>query len=405
KRDIRGKMDKGEYPSMAPLGYINLDSEGRIAGKAFDSAKQKYFMELADQRPLQRVEIDPVVGPMVKQLFNWVAYSNLSLEETRQRAIDEGLRGQRSQAKVAKSTIQGILTNPFYYGLMQFAGETAVGNHEPIVDKDLFDAVQEVLKQHSRPRKKNSHKKFLRGLIECGECGCAITTERQKGWLYYRCTKKKAKCHQAYIRSEILEARLSEAINEVILPQDFIDWAKRNLVDVHLQESQELEIRRKGLQMELNTTKNQLANLLTLKISAGNADGSLLSDQEYREQKNKLQDAELKIQNKIGDLNQQERNWLKDCELYFEFNNRLQEKFIEGSVEQQRIILNLIGSNIILRDGNVAIIHKEPYSYAYELNRTLSKRLEPQKKPVSTGETGFFYDDCTVWRSRPDSNR
>jgi site-specific DNA recombinase len=97
KRDIRGKMEKGEYPSMAPLGYINLDNEGRIAGKSYDAAKQKYFMELAETRPLERVEIDPVVGPLVKKLFHWVAFSHLSLKEARDKGFEAGLRGQRNR--------------------------------------------------------------------------------------------------------------------------------------------------------------------------------------------------------------------------------------------------------------------------------------------------------------------
>ncbi|MBU1728288.1 recombinase family protein, partial [Patescibacteria group bacterium] len=40
KRDIQAKADKGEFPGKAPLGYVNIDKEGRIAGMKYDSKKQ-----------------------------------------------------------------------------------------------------------------------------------------------------------------------------------------------------------------------------------------------------------------------------------------------------------------------------------------------------------------------------
>ncbi|MHB8562677.1 MAG: recombinase zinc ribbon domain-containing protein [Acidiferrobacteraceae bacterium] len=35
------------------------------------------------------------------------------------------------------------------------------------------------------------------GLVRCGECGGAITAERQRGHHYYRCAKKLGPCHAA----------------------------------------------------------------------------------------------------------------------------------------------------------------------------------------------------------------
>ena len=48
------------------------------------------------------------------------------------------------------------------------------------------------------------------GLYVCGDCGGAITGEKQKGHHYYRCTKKKGCCSLKCIREEVFADELSE---------------------------------------------------------------------------------------------------------------------------------------------------------------------------------------------------
>ena len=63
-------------------------------------------------------------------------------------------------------------------------------------------------------RKRRRFKPYLyRGLFRCGECGCFITTETQKGHNYLRCTKRvKKDCSQPYVREE----KIAEQITEVL---------------------------------------------------------------------------------------------------------------------------------------------------------------------------------------------
>jgi len=46
---------------------------------------------------------------------------------------------------------QYLLQNPFYYGVFVLNGEMHQGAHEPLVTKDLFDKVQEVMTRRSKP--------------------------------------------------------------------------------------------------------------------------------------------------------------------------------------------------------------------------------------------------------------
>ena len=64
---------------------------------------------------------------------------------------------------------------------MRYNGEFFEGKHEPIITKRLFDEVQEVMRRKSKPQAKELKPYTYRGLFRCGECGCFITTQTQKG--------------------------------------------------------------------------------------------------------------------------------------------------------------------------------------------------------------------------------
>ena len=106
---------------------------------------------------------------------------------------------------------------------MRYNGEIFEGKHEPIISKKLFDSVQEVMSRKSKPHSKGLKPFLYRGFFRCGECGCFITTETQKGHNYLRCTKRKNPCSQKYVREELITSQIRTEIQKVSLP---LDWAK-----------------------------------------------------------------------------------------------------------------------------------------------------------------------------------
>ena len=84
------KAEQGEWPSRAPVGYIN-NKETRC------------------------IEPDPKKGPFVKRLFEWYASGEYSLKSLALRAKESGLFSRNSQT-INKSGIHRILKNSIYYG-------------------------------------------------------------------------------------------------------------------------------------------------------------------------------------------------------------------------------------------------------------------------------------------------
>src|SRR3989338_6983616 len=119
-----------------------------------------------------------------------------------------------------------ILRNPFYYGAFKFNGEVYQGKHKPAITKKLFDQCQSVMARKAHPTKRGKQKHILRGVFSCAECGCGITSEVQKGHVYYRCTKKKGVCAQPYVREELLASQITEYLQKISLSSA---WANEML--------------------------------------------------------------------------------------------------------------------------------------------------------------------------------
>lgn len=92
-----------------------------------------------------------------------------------------------------KTSLQTLLTNPLYAGLVRAGTALANGAHAAIVERPTWDAVQELLQRNRRcgvgPRRRWDA--VLDGLLRCGVCGQAMshsyTTRAGRTHRYYVC--------------------------------------------------------------------------------------------------------------------------------------------------------------------------------------------------------------------------
>ena len=163
KKGMYGRLKQGVYPWRAPLGY--LDQGG---------GKPKI--------------IDPINGPLVRQLFKRYASNTVSIRTLRHEMFAKGLKTRAGKALLI-TTVSRILNNPFYCGVIKLRtrGDTFSGIHEPLISKALFERVQLILDGKTVP-KVTRHQFLFRGMVHCRNCGRrTLTGERQKGASYYRC--------------------------------------------------------------------------------------------------------------------------------------------------------------------------------------------------------------------------
>ena len=92
-----------------------------------------------------------------------------------------------------KNSILTLLSNRLYIGEMHHRGKYYPAQHKPIVPRELFDRVQEILKDNSKIKVKRTYavktKALLKGLIVCGGCEAAMspgfTRKPNKTYHYY----------------------------------------------------------------------------------------------------------------------------------------------------------------------------------------------------------------------------
>jgi hypothetical protein len=76
---------------------------------------------------------------------------------------------------LCKTTLQRILTNKVYLGLIVHNGETYKGGFPLIVSRATFEKAQEVLKNRTKPHHSKKRYYFpFTVLFTCGECGAQL---------------------------------------------------------------------------------------------------------------------------------------------------------------------------------------------------------------------------------------
>lgn len=206
KRGLRTRAEMGLWAGLAPLGYLN-----------------QYMMDKKCQ-----VIVDSVRAPIIKQMFEKVAYEKWS-----GRKLYNWLRFDlnfhtRGNKPMTLSSVYRTLDNPFYYGVFERpigSGNWYTGKHTPLINKELFDEAQAQL---TRDKIVRETKEFaFTKLFTCGYCGSGISAEEKwkelKGgganrYIYYSCSRARDRnCKNQYIREEDLIIELLKILDKVNL--------------------------------------------------------------------------------------------------------------------------------------------------------------------------------------------
>jgi len=321
KRGLRQKVRRGEYPGVAPTGYLN-------------------------NRLTKKMVPDPERFKLVQKIFKLYATGNYSLKEVRNIITETGLRS-RSGKILHISNIQMILANPFYYGAFKFNGEVYEGNHKPAISKKLFDKCQEVMKTKAHKMKRGQKEYAFRSLLKCGECGCSITSETHKGHNYYRCTKKKNICSQKYIREELLAEQISNIIQKVSLPDS---WVKIMIAELDKEKDKTERADFsfvENLKSQIKECKDKLDKLLDLQLSG------TISTEEYAEKKQKILNQKIETSEKLRAFQQRGYSWLEPAKNFILASNEAKKVASGTDLTEKAQFLKKVGSNLVLADQNI----------------------------------------------------
>ena len=244
--------------------------------------------------------IDPETAPIVQEIFT--RYANGEPAEKIAASLNErGLRTRTGKPFVKNSFFQ-IFRNRRYIGEYRYKDIVTPGGIPAIVDKDLFEEVQQKIKKNSRApaRHKAEDDYLLTTKLFCGMCGAMMFGECGTGrnkvvHHYYKCaTAKRFKtCKKKTVRKEWLEDLVVAETMKLIQDDAVIDAIVAEVMELQEQENTTLPL----LEKQMREVENGIENMLNA-IQAGvltNSTKSRLEKLEAQQKELEVRIAEEKI--------------------------------------------------------------------------------------------------------------
>ena len=370
RKGMLEKAEQGVWPSAAPLGYRNADGAN---GKRV-------------------IEPDADVAPQVMKLFEWYAAGGPALRDLVKKAREAGFSYRKSGKPVPASTVHKILRNRLYMGGFEWNGRLYQGSHQPLVTRELWQRVQDMLNgRNASKHRRVKHDFGFPGLIARGHRGCSRVGEIKKQcYIDYHCTGYKGKCDEPYVREEVLEEKFGALLGRLAFDDEVLDWVRDALHESHADERREHEAAIKRLRAEYDRLQNRIHGAYVDQL-AGTIDAAFFEkmSREWRaEQERCLRDIE---RHQSAD-----QSYLDDGVRLFELAKNAKRLFAKQDARENRRLLNFRVSNCSWRDGELTAILRQPFDLIAE-----TTAIDAMRKAAGEVSNGL----SEIWLPGPDSNQ
>ncbi len=384
KRGQKTKLQNGWHPGVAPLGYLN--NTVKATGE-------------------NNLVPDPERFPAIRRMWDFMLTGLYTPPRILEIANTEwGFRTRITRKlggkPLSRSALYRLFANPFYCGRFEYprkSGEWYQGKHEPMITEAEYDRVQVFLGRNGNPRPQ-SHRTFAyTGLIRCGECAGMVTAQEKHQlicdtcrykfayrsrdacpqcrrpitkmkqpvilcYVYYHCGKSKdPRCSQKHVSLTKLEEQIDQFLAKMHVPEKLKSWGIKYLHELHASEKLAQKEIGRAQQKAYDECVRRIENLVKLKTSPENSDGSLLSDKEYGDERMLL----LKQKTKLGAAVQGFGTDAEQCrelsEGALELAATARDRLAKGDSQVKRQILSEIGLNLTLKDKMLSIEAKKPF--------------------------------------------
>lgn len=371
KRSQEHKIRIGEWCGAAPVGYMNIkDANGR-----------------------SDIILDPVRAPLIRKLFVEYSHGDKTLSELVQLAREWNLKNARGKKSfLQKSQIHAILNNPFYHGTMRIKGKLYPHRYEILVEKDLYDKCQSVLKGwHKKPFQWGKKEFVFRGLITCATSGRTVTADtksktytsgKKSEWTYLRCWDPKNPMKKLWIREEKVLAQVEKVISQLHVPDRYALEAIEYFKKVCRTESEYQRRQEKELQHDHKVLINKKEALLELVLD------QVISKEEYKEKKHHINVEIDVIKLRLDTLENGDEAFKESVISLFKLMSRAPELFKASTVAQKRKLINYMFANLTLKGPTLCFELKKPFDLF--LNASNS---EEWRALVDKLRTDFVYRD------------
>ncbi len=360
KRGVRQKLRRGEWLSLAPFGYTNNPK-------------------------VRNIEPHPTNARIVKRAFKEYAKGTHTFVSLGEFLADLGVVS-RNGTPLAKVSIKRLLTNRAYLGFIKHKDEWFDGNFEPLVSPQLFEAVQNVLHEKSRPRKrKNKHDFPFTGLFRCGECDSMIsaqwTTNRHgTKYRYYRCSKKRGRCSQSYLQEKDLAEQIRQRLQTISLCDRYTDWMLDKVKEWEREEIGASQSEVQNLSNKIKASEARLEKLISTYL-----DGDI-PKAIYLKKKDENMRAISALKEEMKDSENGRNKWVEPLREWI--LDTKQADFLSSSADFHKIssFVKKVGTNPMVRDKSARFGAPVPSEFVAKRRRFLPHSAPSARSSVFLSE-------------------
>ena len=423
--------EKREWGGVAKPGYLNVTNS------------------LTKENTIEK---DPVRFTLLSKAFKLILNNHYTPMESLD-VLNNDMQYKTRETKklgnkpMSKSSFYKILSDPFYYGLMERKVDgknvIATGTHEPILTEDEFNRLQIRLGKKGKPR--NSKKEFAyKEVLKCGECGGSVTAEEKiqiicsecktkfhKGnntnqcknchtlieemhspkileYVFYHCTKRVHRdCSQGSISLSNLEKKITQRLTNFEIVSELKDWAITYLNELNDYEEKDQTTVKDNLISQLKSCDTEIRNLLRTRIRPRDIESNPAIDQFYDEEEARLFKEKKTINKTLKELDQRQEEWFILSKETFNFAYTAQYQFETGDAKTKTYVLSKLGSNLTIKDKNLLIYGDKPYFLIEKGKKEIDAiigSLEPMKKAEVLSNLISYEPISQSWRRERDSN-
>jgi recombinase len=101
--------------------------------------------------------------------FEWTSLASAASSSLDKRGLDTVPGPVRPSKPIYQSLLHMRLRDPYYKGIVRYRGGEYPGTHEPLVDAQVWQRVQDILSaQNQAGEKQREHNHYLKGSVYCG---------------------------------------------------------------------------------------------------------------------------------------------------------------------------------------------------------------------------------------------
>jgi DNA invertase Pin-like site-specific DNA recombinase len=349
----RQKCVDHEYPRCAPVGYLNQ----------IDSKNPDRVIIIKDEKRAQYVfswfEKYSSGKYSVKSLTKEISKTDFQTRETE----------KRISKPISQRSLCRVLRNRFYTGEFLWNGLIWQGNYEPLISKELFAKVQEILDEKAislgvgrRDSDTFPFKKFLR----CGYCGLRFTASMaKKEYKYYHCHKENGNCQQKSYRAEEIDKLLENGIGNIRLTDTSIQAIKEMIGKADVKQNTGDRKKLKECVVKISKADNKIKNLYSDRLE------EKISLQMYQDFEKEIREDRSYWESERAKLSKANLNFKTDAEAIMKMLGNLRESYGRQDILGKRRILEIILKQAVLKNGEVQFEFREPFNLFFDMAKFL----------------------------------